>query len=58
MADITTDQVWKSAIENYFKEFMQFFAPEISQDIDFSKGYVNLDKELAKIAPKSEQKDR
>lgn len=58
MSDITSDQVWKSAIENYFEEFMQFFAPDISRYIDFSKGYVNLDKELAKIAPRSEQKHR
>lgn len=58
MSEITSDQVWKSAIENYFEEFMQFFAPDISQNIDFSKGYVNLDKELAKITPKSEQRHR
>lgn len=37
---------------------MQFFAPDISQHIDFSKGFVNLDKESAKIAPKSKQKHR
>lgn len=58
MGDITNDMVWKSAIENYFEEFMQFFAPDISQDIDFSKEYINLDKELAKIAPRSKQKHR
>lgn len=54
MGEITKDQVWKSAIENYFEEFMQYFAPNISQDIDFSKGYMNLDKELTRLAPKSE----
>ena len=58
MGEITKDQVWKSAIENYFEEFMQYFAPDISRDIDFSKGYVNLDKELARLAPKSEQMHR
>lgn len=58
MGEITKDQVWKSAIENYFEEFMQYFAPDISQDIDFSKGYMNLDKELTRLAPKSEQMHR
>ena len=58
MGEITKDQVWKSAIENYFEEFMQYFAPDISRDIDFSKGYINLDKELARLAPKSEQMHR
>lgn len=28
MGEITNDMVWKSAIENYFEEFMQFFAPD------------------------------
>lgn len=58
MIEITKDMVWKSAIENYFEEFMRYFALDISQDIDFRKGYVNLDKELAQLAPKSEHNGR
>ena len=37
----------------YFREFLQFFFPEIEKDIDFDKGYEFLDKELQKISSRS-----
>lgn len=58
MSVITSDKIWKLSIENYFQEFMKFFAPDISQDIDFSKGFESLSKELEEITLESEGKDR
>ena len=40
------DSVWKEAIETYFNDFLEFFFPQIADDIDFDKGYDFLDKEL------------
>lgn len=43
------DSPWKDIIEVFFVEFMQFFFPRIHKQIDWSKGFVFLDKELQKI---------
>lgn len=43
------DSPWKEAIEEYFPECMAFLFPEIHTDIDWTKGYEFLDKELAKV---------
>ena len=43
------DSAWKEVIENLFEDFLAFFFPEIFEDIDFSKGYAFLNKELASI---------
>lgn len=48
------DSVWKEIIDAYFDEFIAFFFPAIYQDIDWSKGYEFLDKELEKIVQDSE----
>lgn len=56
MSVITSDKIWKLSIENYFQEFMEFFAPDISKDIDFSKGFESLSKELEEISLESEVK--
>ena len=45
------DSAWKGVIEDLFISFLEFFYPEIHSDIDFSKGYEFLSKELRKIAP-------
>ncbi|MFD1363250.1 hypothetical protein [Lentibacillus salinarum] len=42
------DGLWKNLIETLFKEFMQFFAPDIYEDIDFSKPPDFLKQELYK----------
>ncbi len=44
------DTPWKKIVKAYFKEFVHFFFPEIAREIDWSKGYEFLDKELLKIA--------
>jgi hypothetical protein len=43
------DQAWKEIIEKLFSDFLAFFFPQIYRDIDFSRGFEFLDKELQKI---------
>ncbi|ETR70323.1 MAG: hypothetical protein OMM_03323 [Candidatus Magnetoglobus multicellularis str. Araruama] len=43
------DSPWKEIIEKYFESFMQFFYPEIANDIDWGQGYESFDKELMQI---------
>jgi predicted transposase YdaD len=49
------DELWKNIIEKLFPHFMAFFMPELSADVDLSKGYVFLDKELQKIKLKGKK---
>ncbi len=60
MTEITAnyDQTWKAAITEYFAEFMQFFYPEIHQEINWKKPPISLDKELAQITAVSETEKR
>ncbi|HKI36964.1 MAG TPA: hypothetical protein VKA46_34245 [Gemmataceae bacterium] len=51
MADY--DSPWKEALDVYLRAFLAFFFPHIHDDIDWSRGYEFLDKELQKIAPKA-----
>jgi len=48
------DSPWKEALDLYFPEFMAFFLPEAYADIDWSRGYEFLDKELPKIVRDAE----
>ncbi|MGB0383598.1 MAG: hypothetical protein ACPGWR_02130 [Ardenticatenaceae bacterium] len=43
------DSPWKEIIEQYFEEFMTFFFPKAASEIDWSRGYEFLDKELQKV---------
>lgn len=45
------DSPWKMALESYFKEFLGLLFPAINQQVDWSKGYSFLDKELQQITP-------
>ena len=45
------DSPWKDALEVYFTECLAFFFPQAAEDIDWTKGYRFLDKELQQIAP-------
>lgn len=38
-------------LDEFFPAFLEFFFPEIERDIDWSRGYESLDKELAQIKP-------
>src|SRR5216684_1446573 len=48
------DSPWKEAIEAYFESFMLFFFPHIHAEIDWSRGYEMLDKELQQIVQDAE----
>jgi hypothetical protein len=47
------DSPWKEALDLYFQAFLAFFFPHIHNDINWSRGYESLDKELQKIAPRA-----
>src|SRR5215210_1551587 len=43
------DSPWKEALEHYFEPFLAFFFPRAHSDIDWSRGYEFLDKELLQV---------
>jgi len=43
------DSPWKDILELYFQPFIEFFLPALYTQIDWSKGYEFLDKELQKV---------
>ncbi|HMV46414.1 MAG TPA: DUF4351 domain-containing protein [Blastocatellia bacterium] len=49
--DDDQDSAWKDLLHDLFPAFLKFFFLEIARDVDWSRGYVPLDKELAKIRP-------
>lgn len=49
------DSPWKEALDLYFGAFAAFFWPHIHQDVDWSRGWESLDKELQQLAPEAEQ---
>ena len=51
--DIDFDNAWKQLITKHFKDFVDFFYPKVSQDINWDKGFTFLDKELEKLFPKN-----
>lgn len=52
------DILWKSIIEDFFKEFLFFFYPEWVNEVDFDKGFEFLDKELEQLFPDSQSTHR
>jgi hypothetical protein len=53
MADY--DSPWKEALDVYFGPFLALFFPHIHRDIDWSRHYEMLDKELQQLLPKAAQ---
>jgi hypothetical protein len=47
------DTAWKMVLDLYFPKFLEFFYPQIYQEIDWCKGYQSLDTELRKITRKA-----
>ncbi|HEX4947984.1 MAG TPA: DUF4351 domain-containing protein [Blastocatellia bacterium] len=43
------DNAWKDVLNQFFREFMEFFFTHIAADIDWARGYEFLDKELEQI---------
>ena len=48
------DSPWKEALEHYFEAFMAFFFPLAHADINWSRGYEFLDKELQQVLREAE----
>ena len=48
------DSPWKEILERYFPDFMAFFFPHAAAQIDWSRGYETLDKELAQVVQDAE----
>ena len=55
---IKKDALWKGIIEDLFEDFLFFFFPEESQNIDFDRGFDFLDKELHQLFPESKNQGR
>ncbi|MCY2991119.1 MAG: transposase [Planctomycetota bacterium] len=51
---IDYDNPWKEALELFLKAFLRFFFPDIHADLDWSRGYESLDKELQQIVREGE----
>ncbi|MBE9201403.1 MULTISPECIES: Rpn family recombination-promoting nuclease/putative transposase [unclassified Nodularia (in: cyanobacteria)] len=60
MTEITAnyDETWKEVIGDYFDSFLDFFYPEIYQQIDWNKNPISLDKELEQITASADSKTR
>jgi hypothetical protein len=48
------DSPWKDILEAYFEECIEFFFPDVHPEIDWSRGYEFLDKELQQIVREAE----
>ncbi|HEY3788557.1 MAG TPA: hypothetical protein VGL71_06860, partial [Urbifossiella sp.] len=58
MADDLTsdfDIAWKEALEWFFQPFLALFFAEMHEEIDWSRGFEFLDKELQEIVPEAER---
>ncbi len=43
------DNPWQEVLDVFFSQFMEFFYPVAYEEIDWTKGYISLHKELQKI---------
>jgi len=48
------DSPWKDVIERYFSDFIQFFLPQAYGEIEWSRGFEFLDKELQQVVRDAE----
>jgi hypothetical protein len=48
------DSPWKEILDLYFEPFMAFFFPAAHREIDWSRGYEMLDKELQQVVREAE----
>ena len=55
---ISQDLLWKAIIEDLFDDVLRFFYPKFVEEVDFSKPFEFLDKELQKLYPESNHKNR
>jgi predicted transposase YdaD len=54
----TNDTLWKGIIESLIVDFLYFFFPNEAHLIDFEKGFIFLDQELAQLFPEAENDKR
>ncbi len=47
------DSPWKEALEHYLPHCLALFLPQAHAEIDWTRGYAFLDKELQQVAPQS-----
>lgn len=43
------DSPWKDILDHFFQSFVEFFLPDLAEEIDWFRGYESLDKELNKL---------
>ncbi|NJN77380.1 MAG: hypothetical protein HC803_02860 [Saprospiraceae bacterium] len=55
---VTKDELWKGIIEELFEDFLYFFFPKFVHEVDFTKPFEFLDKELNELIPASESENR
>ncbi len=55
LPDNDFDGPWKEVLDLYLEEAIAFFFPAAHADIDWSRGYHALDKELQQVAPDGER---
>jgi hypothetical protein len=48
------DSPWKEVLDLYFESFMALFFPDAHDDIDWSRNYEALDKELQQVVREAE----
>ena len=48
------DSPWKESLDVYFQSFLQLCFPAVHSEIDWTRGYQPLDKELQKLSPRAE----
>jgi len=53
-----SDTAWKEIIERLTGEFLDYFMPDVSKDIDPAGGFTFLTDELREISPPGEEKNR
>lgn len=53
-----TDKAWKNIIDGLFRQFVEFFMPELYDLIDFSVDPKPLDNEFKALFPESQSDDK
>jgi hypothetical protein len=52
------DSPWKEGLDHYFPQFIAFFFPKAYAEIDWERGYENLEEELRKVVRDSKVSER
>lgn len=55
---VSKDELWKGIIEALFEDFLHFFFPDFTPEVNFTKPFEFLDKELQELIPDSESGNR